>query len=261
MRHRLGLFVGFAMLSMAGLVLGGSASGADPGGGISVVPVHGQAVGHGVRLFVDVFYARGGHPGPPGHGGGTSASDCTKPDDNTQTRYATPFANANPAGLILHVNATNEPSGLDFVTALGTATASWNTAANPQTVLSVDPTGGASVPAQDGVSSVGWARLVPKNVLAATWTWVNSSNMIIEADTFFNTSHPWTTSTVCPASADGNFVVQDIATHEFGHSLGLSHFSDADAQATMYPSAPSDETRKITPTAGDVTALLLSPGI
>lgn len=255
MRRRLGLFVGFAMLSMLGLALGGSAQ-ADPGNGVSVVPVNGQAVGHGLRLFVDVFYARGGTPGPPGRGGGSSAPDCSaKADVNTQTGFASPFANANSGGLTLHVNAAVQPSGLDFVGALGTATTAWNTAAG-RTVLSVNSSGGNGAPAQDGINSVGWAKLAPKSVLAATWTWVDASNTIIEADTFFNTMQPWTTSTSCPTSGDGNFVVQDIATHEFGHSLGLSHFSDTDAQATMYPSAPPDELRKITPTQGDVDALV-----
>ena len=254
MPRRSGLFVGLAMLSMAGLVLVGAASGASPGGDLPVVPVHGQAVGHGVKLYVDVFYARGGNPGPPSGGGGTSAPDCAKADVNGQSGWATPFANENPDGLVLHVNDANEPSVLSFATALGTATESWNAVVG-HSLLSVDPIGGASAPAKDANSTVGWARLVPKNVLAATWTWVDTSNTIIEADTFFNNSHPWTTSTTCPASADGNFVVQDIATHELGHSLGLSHYSDSDSQATMYPSAPPDEVRKITLTQGDKNAL------
>jgi hypothetical protein len=40
-----------------------------------------------------------------------------------------------------------------------------------------------------------------------------------------------------------------------GHVLGLNHFSDSGAQATMYPSAPADEVRKTTLTAGDTLAL------
>ena len=167
-------------------------------------------------------------------------------------RTSAPFANANAGGLDLYLNATNQPSGLDFFSALGPRLRVEHAA--KQTVLTVHSSGGATSPTQDTISTVGWG-LVPKNVLAATWTYVNPSNTIIETDTFFNTSYSWTTSTDCPLSANGKFVVQDIATHEFGHSLGLSHHSDSDAQATMYPSAPANETRKITPTAGDVLAV------
>ena len=267
MHRRLGAIAVLAALSTSALLLGVSASAADPGAGIPVQPVHGQALGNGVRLYVDVFYARGGNPGPPGGGGGggggggTSAPDCTRANDDSQTGYATPFANANARGLELKVNAANQPtSGVnDFVGALETAAASWNTAAN-HTVFSVNPNGGASRPTQDAISTVGWLRLVPKNVLAATWTYVDSSNTIIETDTFFNTSYTWTDSMECPLSADGTFVVQNIATHEFGHSLGLSHYSDAGAQATMYPSAPPNETRKITLTEGDIAAVMSSLG-
>lgn len=44
------------------------------------------------------------------------------------------------------------------------------------------------------------------------------------------------------------------------HVLGLDHFSDSGAQATMYPSAPADEVRKVSLTAGDVAALQVALG-
>src|SRR5581483_10406739 len=99
-----------------------------------------------------------------------------------------------------------------------------------------------------------------KNVLAATWTWTNSSNDVVEADLFFNNSHSWATFTSCPTTATGKFDVADIAAHGLGHGLGLHHYSDSGAQATMYPSAPPDEVRKTTLTAGDTAALQAALG-
>jgi len=243
MARRMSVFVGLALAALVGLVLTGPVSAADDGG-IPVVPVHGQSVGHGLRLHVDVFYAKGGRPGPPGGG----SVNCT--DNNSQTGFAAPFAFASP--ITLHVNEGTVPSGVSVNSALSTAEGSWNRAGAS---LSLATDGSETRPAQDGTSTIGWAHLVPKNVLAATWTWVNSSNHVVEADLFYNNTQPWATLAACPTSPTGNFDVADIGTHEMGHVLGLSHYSDSAAQATMYPSAPPDEVRKVTLTAGDDSAL------
>jgi hypothetical protein len=218
--------------------------------GIAAVPVNGKAVGNGVRLFVDVFYARGGRPG----GGGGGAVDCT---DGTATAFTQPFAFASNSALTLHLNPNTVPAGLDVNTPLTAAEAAWNGAGHG-TQLNLANDGTETGPAQNGTSTIGFAKLAPKNVLAATWTWVDSTNHITEADLFFNTLNPWTYLPNCPISATGKFDVGNIATHEMGHVLGLSHVSDAAAQATMYPSAPPDEVRKTTLTDGDKTALGIS---
>ena len=101
---------------------------------------------------------------------------------------------------------------------------------------------------------VGWARLVPKNVLAATWTYTDLKGRVTGADVFYNTSQKWS---VLSGPNDGcnsesRFDIENIGTHEFGHVLGLDHVSDPGKQATMYPSAPAGEVRKRTLTTGDV---------
>jgi hypothetical protein len=225
------------------------------GGGIPVVPVYGKALGNGLRLYVDVFYARGGNPGPPGSGGGGGSVNCT--DTNQVTDYTQPFASASNAPLTLHLNQGTVPGGLNAGAALTAAEGAWNTAGSG-TQLNLATDGTETTPVQNGTSTIGWVKIVPKNVLAATWTYVDSTNHIIEADLFFNNTYAWTSFTSCPTTATGMFDVGDIATHEMGHVLGLSHVSDAGAQSTMYPSAPSDEVRKTTLTAGDKTALGIS---
>jgi hypothetical protein len=253
-RKRLGVLVGLATLSMAAmLAVGGTvlpAGAAPPDDGIPVVPVQGRGVGNGLREFVHVFYGKDEHPGKPGGG----SVVCT--DNDEQTGAAVPFAFAGPVGLRL--NPATVPSGLNVSGALQDGIAAWN---SEGASLGFATTGTAARPAQDGASTIGWVRLAPKNVLAATWTWVNASNQVVEADVFFNSGQPWATFNGCPTARTGRFDVGNIAVHEFGHVLGLEHYSDSGAQASMYPSAPADEIRKRTLTLGDIAALDAALGV
>jgi len=244
------LFVAIAAATI-GIVVSGPASAADEGGGIPAIPVNGRHVGNGVRLYVDVFYARGGNPGPPGGGGAGGTVNCT--DNNTQTGFAAPFANETPQTL--NELQSTFPVGLDVDGALKNAAKQWKDAGGRLT-LQAAPQGSPTGPAQDGTSVIGFTKIAPKNVLAATWTYVDdTTSNVLEADVFFNTLNSWITLSGCPSSPTGKFDVADIATHEMGHVLGLNHFSDVGAQSTMYPSAPPDEVRKITLTQGDKDAL------
>ena len=139
-------------------------------------------------------------------------------------------------------------STTDVVNAIKDSFAAWNGVHN---YFNASTGGTKTGPAQDGENEVGGANIVPKNVLAATWAWTDSSNQIVEADVFYNVSQPWALLSTCGGSS---FDIRDIGTHEIGHTVGLDHYSDADAQATMYPSAPAGEVRKRTLTAGDETA-------
>jgi len=253
--------VGIAVTLVVGVLGAAPISAANPNGELPVVPVYGRDVGNGVRLYVDVFYARGGNPGPPG-GGGTTLVDCT---DGASSATASPFAFAKNSALDMHLNTATIPTGLNASPAIQAAVNAWNAAGSTvgqSDLLSLTTSGTSETgPGQNGTSTIGFAKLAPKNVLAATWTWVDGANHIIEADLFFNTMNPWAVLGPCiqgTTTATGKFDVADIATHELGHALGLNHISDANAQATMYPSAPSDEIRKTTLTGGDIASLQVS---
>jgi len=70
---------------------------------------------------------------------------------------------------------------------------------------------------------------IGSGIVAITPIWFGSNGSITDADVLFNGSaYQFTT-----ASAPGRYDVQDVATHELGHLLGLDH--SPWAGATMYP--------------------------
>ncbi|GAB4322886.1 MAG: hypothetical protein Kow0010_03900 [Dehalococcoidia bacterium] len=93
-------------------------------------------------------------------------------------------------------------------------------------------TGACSGGGLDGLNTVGW-RSQSGTVLAVTCTWFTTSTQpftVVEFDMEFDPRWEWTTGT--PISFD----VQSVATHEFGHALGLGHSEHA--SAVMYATYP-----------------------
>ena len=242
-------FVGVVVLLAAAAALVAHNDVRADEGGVPANPTQAKSVGHGLELTVTVDFVGEEHQAKPGGGG-----SCT---DNDQSGYADPFAGARSGGLTMKVNTSTFPSSVagGALSALQGAGNAWNAVRGGYFSIS----GGSSKtgPAQDGENSTGWTKLVPRKVLAATWTWADANGRIVEADVFYNNSHPWAVLSSCGGSS---FDVRDIGTHELGHAVGLSHFSDAGAQATMYPSAPAGEVRKNTLTTGDRAAFGVSLG-
>ncbi len=242
-------FVGMVLvLAVAAALLAQADVRADEGG-VPADPVHANPVGHGLALTVTVDYVDEAHAGRPSGG-----APCT---DTDQAGYADPFAQARNAGLTMRVNTATFPSSVaaGALAAIQNAAGAWNGVSGGYFSVSGGST--KTTPAQDGENSIGWVKIVPRKVLAATWTWTDANNRIVEADVFYNNAHPWATLSSCGGSS---FDVQDIGTHELGHTVGLSHYTDSESQATMYPSAPAGEIRKNTLTSGDEAAFGISLG-
>lgn len=90
--------------------------------------------------------------------------------------------------------------------------------------------------------------------LAVTYTW-RWNDGFVESDTLFNTSFTWANLGAegdgCYETAGNVYDVQNIATHEFGHTYGLGHPSNARFE-TMYAYGYSGETLKRSLASGDV---------
>ncbi|MBA4181355.1 MAG: hypothetical protein C0506_12260 [Anaerolinea sp.] len=91
----------------------------------------------------------------------------------------------------------------------------------------------------DGANTVGWAAQ-SGSVLAVTCTWYNSGGggfaSAVEFDMQIDPDWSWTTGS--PISID----LQSVATHEFGHALGLNH--SASGSAVMYASYGSGSDKR-----------------
>lgn len=102
----------------------------------------------------------------------------------------------------------------------------------------------ASCISPDGHNTVAFGDL-PTSFVGLTCWWY-SGNTTYEADMQLNKhDYDWA---VKPSSCFNAFIIQDVATHEFGHVFGLGHANPQDAHANLtmspaiYPCDASDET-------------------
>lgn len=81
------------------------------------------------------------------------------------------------------------------------------------------------------------------NVIAVTSVWyTRTTKQIVEFDMLFNTYYPWGDADI---SGSGVMDLQNIATHEFGHAVGLADvYSASWSEVTMYGYATAGETKK-----------------
>jgi hypothetical protein len=253
MRQRVSRIVALGIVVTVLLV----APGASPQSGrpVPVTPtvtaqaVHGLSVGPGRKLWVLVFPARGG--GKPGGGTGTLCTD----NYDTGTQFNT-LGSVLPGPVTFKINEASIPidNKSQVIATLQDSFQAWETATG-KTLFDVESSPeAAATPAADQNNTVGWVKIVPKNVLAATWIWtveVDGTDYVEDVDVFYNAFQPWGVLTDC-SGTETRFDIGNVGVHEIGHVIGLDHVSDASAMATMYPSAPKGEVKKRTLTTSDM---------
>jgi poly(3-hydroxybutyrate) depolymerase len=103
----------------------------------------------------------------------------------------------------------------------------------------------------DGINVILFRNASSGSALATTYTWFSGSR-IVDADTVFWDANFrfFTGSSGCAAG----FYIEDVATHEFGHAVGLGHSSLQ--AATMYPSIGTCSQQDRTLDPDDIAAVL-----
>ena len=161
------------------------------------------------------------------------------------------------------INPTNSGLGSTaLLSAVSSASNTWDasTSAVLFTAPSIDYTAAPSpqeissgVITPDFKNTVSWADLsrlgFPGSTIGVTYVYFNAfTGQISDFDIVLNTQFSWSTM-----GAPGQMDVQDIATHELGHAIGLGDlYAAKDCALTMYGYSNFGETFKRTLGRGDI---------
>lgn len=157
----------------------------------------------------------------------------------------------NPAGSL----AIGLAKYTDFENAVGAAMRTWNNVTGSR--FKFKNAGRTKVSAYgvyDGVNRIDIGPLGSASIAEAhVWSLLPSGE-IVDTDLRFNNSYKWSGAGTPPVD---KYDVQNIATHELGHCLGLADLYDRslDTEKTMYGKAVKGETKKRTLHTDDILGL------
>jgi len=153
------------------------------------------------------------------------------------------------------INPTNSGLPKSFVTStISTSAETWDAATSKELFAnsySVSYT--AQYGVQDYKNAITFGDYPTANVIAVTAVWYTRyGKQIVEFDQLYNTRFTWGDATSNPTVMD----LQNIATHELGHAVGLDDiYSKSCTVVTMYGYSNNGETIKRTLEPADITGL------
>ena len=151
-----------------------------------------------------------------------------------------------------HVNPANEDvPEADAVAAVRAGASAWSEQSGADIEWVFAGRTSATSVGFDSVNNVVFRPDGNGDTVASTYLFVDASGTIVDADiVFWDARIHWFTGM---SGCLGGAYIQDVATREFGHALGLDHSSDA--RDTMYSQQAECSTLPRTLTGSDLTAI------
>lgn len=220
--------------------------------------------GDNLRLRVFVHYPRPDRgkkpPKPPRPPKPPAGPACEVTGSDQVDHYLLAGWHMPTGGVTYKVNFATAPKNVraGAEAALDSAFAAW-TNADGDKVSEYDGETRTRAAKFDGQNIIAW-KGIDSSAIAITyvWYWVETKELA-EVDTMFNKNLPWAItaySTDCGGDPNA-FDIQNIATHEFGHWVGLDDlYADLDSELTMYGYGALGELKKDTLGAGDISGVL-----
>jgi len=193
-----------------------------------------------------IHYAKPEKPGMPG---------------KTETCYKLLGVKWNVLPVDYVINPTNSGLLEEFVTnAISTSAETWDDATSNElfeNVYTIDNT--AQYGVQNFENALAFGNYPDANVIAVTSIWyTRRGKQIVEFDILFDTDFTWGDATLNPELMD----LQNIATHELGHGIGLADIYTSTCSAvTMHGYSTEGETSKRTLEQPDIMGLQKMYGI
>jgi hypothetical protein len=153
------------------------------------------------------------------------------------------------------VNTSGMPGGA--LEAIQAAFSTWSGAGAHFTINYGGSSGSTSFGQNNGTCLIDYGKLDAyitdsSDTIALCLYWYDPrSGKVLDSDIRFNSSLPWSTS-----GDTGSYDVQNIVTHELGHSLVLLDlYGKGDSERTMYGLADKGETKKRSLDGDDINGI------
>lgn len=156
-----------------------------------------------------------------------------------------------PPTMAYTVNPSNQDVPAAAIPpALAVGADAWRVQANASFSFTLAGESAQTTNSNDGINLVLFRNASSGSAIATTYWW-SSGSRIIDADiVFWDGAYRFFTGS---SGCSSGFYVEDIATHEFGHALGLGH--SASPAATMYATTSSCNTSTRTLDADDIAGV------
>ena len=165
-------------------------------------------------------------------------------DQNVTYKYNGIHWNKTKIPVSYYINPQNSYS-IDQIIANGTISTAFDTWENdPGSYMDYNYSGSTSLkgPIYDQKNTVSFQSLNSSAVAVTYYWYYKNTRELVEFDIVFNEKYPWS---VTDSGNSYSFDLQNVATHEIGHTLSLGDlYSTSTSELTMYGYASFGEIKK-----------------